>query len=86
MAYAMVTRQTETRGQGGSFDLDYEVFFGGTDVRSGGDISIITINVLPGDANTAIRSKLSDAVSAEATRIGYALARTNITLPTYQKG
>lgn len=23
---------------------------------------------------------------AEATRIGYALARTSITLPTYQKG
>lgn len=86
MAYAMVTRALETRGGANSFDLDYEVFFGGSDVRAGGDISVVTINVLPGDANTALRTKLSDAVSAEAARIGYSLAKTNITLPTYQKG
>ena len=67
--------------------LSYRVIYFGSGVANGGvDSSLVTVGILPGDTTNAIRTKMGYAVIAEATRLGYAVARTAVVLPGVGKG
>ncbi len=68
----------------GGLEVSYNVAFG----LDGGavDISTVTVVLAAGDTGNVINSKLSTAVSNLATSLGYTIAKTAITTPTYSKG
>lgn len=86
MAHGIVTRQTNTTLDGAGPQCEYEVVFTGTDVRNGIDITLVSIPIAEGDTPTQLRTKLSIAVQNEATRNGYAIAASRITLPAFTRG
>ncbi len=85
MHYAIVTNPERVEPAGAAATIVYNVVFGGGGLQ-GVDISFVFITLQPGDTPTALRSKISTAVMDEATRIGYHLQATDITLPAFQKG
>ena len=70
----------------GATRLTLTVIFSGVDVPNGKDLSTAVVDIASADAPTTIRQKLTDALIAEAQRIGYSLAPTAIILPAFQKG
>lgn len=62
-----------------------EVAFSGSGVN-GVDILPVDVPILATDQPAAIRAKMSSAVSAFSTMLGYSVVGTDMTLPTFQKG
>lgn len=67
--------------------LTLYVAFSGPEVSGGlGTLAYVTVGLAAGDSAVVIRQKMAAAVSDAATALGFAVAGTNMTLPTFQKG
>ncbi len=68
----------------GGLELVFSVAFG---LDGGGiDLSNMPVVLAAGDSGQVINSKLSSAVTDLATSLGYSVAKSAITLPSYSKG
>ncbi len=85
MAQAIVPVINELVSDGNDLLFTCIVHYLGTDLAAP-DRSTITVRVLPGDSDTVIQTKWTDAVVAEATRLGYSVARTAVRMPAYMRG
>ncbi len=50
------------------------------------DLSEVSITITPADTLAQIKAKIVDAISTEATRLGYSVSASNMILPAFQKG
>lgn len=63
------------------------VAFSGAEVNAGvGAVDYVAVRLLPEDQPAAIRTKMSNAVSAFAQSKGWTVLGGAMTLPTFQKG
>ncbi len=85
MAQALVHVITEVVPDGNDLVYTFPIQFFGTDLRQP-DQSVASVRIAPGDSDTLIQTKWTDAIVAEATRLGYSVARTAIRLPAYMRG
>ena len=83
MARAIVPRW-DVEPDGDELVFTGRVAFGGSDIAA--DASVVTVRVVDGDNLAAIRDKMVTAVVAEATRLGYSVARTAVLVPQYARG
>ena len=60
-----------------------DVLFFGVGLK---DRSVVSVTILPSDAVTQIKSKLVNAVLAEATALGYSVSANSVILPVFQRG
>ncbi len=86
MASAFLPSVGNVTPAGSDFAIEFFVTFSGSDVRGGVDQSIVTVTITPADTVNTIRSKISAAVSAEATRLGFSVAANAMILPAFQRG
>ncbi len=88
MAKAFVPKGIEkvTGNPDGTFNINMLTTFSGSDVVGGTDITDVTAIIDGGDSPTHIRNKMTDAVLAKASSLGYSLSATNVILLKYQKG
>ena len=50
------------------------------------DFSEVNVEILPADTLLQIKTKVVNAVTAEATALGYTVPASNMILPIFQKG
>ena len=50
------------------------------------DLSVVSVDILSTDSLATIKQKVVDALTAEATRLGYFVPASNMILPAFQKG
>ena len=50
------------------------------------DLSEVSVTITPADTLTQIKTKIVDAITAEATRLGYSVATSSMIFPAFQKG
>ena len=50
------------------------------------DLSEVRIEVLPADTLAQIKTKVINAITTEATALGYAVLAANMIIPVFQKG
>lgn len=50
------------------------------------DLSEVVVTISPSESLAQIKQKIVDAISTEATRLGYTVPVSNMILPTFQKG
>jgi hypothetical protein len=50
------------------------------------DLSEVSVTITPTDTLAQIKTKIVDAISSEATRLGYSVPASNMILPAFQKG
>ena len=63
--------------------LTFQVLFFGGGLR---DLSIVSVTILGTDTLAQVKQKLVNAISVEATNLGYSVSATDIILPVFQKG
>lgn len=63
-----------------------DVAYFGSDVPGGGLTTEVEVTLPANPSAVDVRTAMSAAVSAKATSMGYSVAGTNMTLPTWQKG
>lgn len=63
----------------------YSVFFFGADMPSV-DSTVVTITIGPTDTLAAAKTKLIDAIMDASTALGYALVRTRVVVPSFERG
>ncbi len=87
MASAFVTgvEAVEAGTVDGEQIVTYACSFAGPDVGRV-DMTMLRVSIMPGDTPTAIRTKLSKAVLAEAQALGYAVAPNAMVLPGLTRG
>jgi hypothetical protein len=66
-----------------NLELAANILFFGTGLK---DRSFVKVTVLPADTVAQIKTKLVNAIIAEATAIGYSVPAGNIILPAFQRG
>ena len=87
MANAFVALVNDFSGlPNGDIQVNAHLIFSGTEVRPGGDIDIVPVLITSSDTLQQIRQKITDAVIARATEIGYTMVASNIFMPDFQKG
>ncbi len=85
MAQAIVYTITGVTVDGNDLVFDFPIQFYGTDLARP-DQSVASMRVLPGDTDTNIQTKWTDAIVNEATRLGYSVARTAVRIPAFMRG
>ncbi len=87
MASAFVTgvEAVEAGTVDGEQIVTYACSFAGPDVGRV-DPTLVRVSIMPGDAPTTIRSKISQAVAAEAQRLRYTVAPNAMVLPGLTRG
>lgn len=85
MASAMLTALVETVPVGSDISLRYIVYFYGADMAAP-DYSIVTVTFTAGDTAQNMRTKMSQAIAAEASRLGYSVSASAMILPSFQRG
>lgn len=70
----------------GTYALNLIIIFCGTGVPGERDISTTSATVNGSDTASQIRTKISDAIVAEANRLGYTVTAGEISLPYFEKG
>ncbi len=85
MAQALVHVITEVVPDGNDLVYTFPIQFFGTDLRQP-DQSVASVRIAPGDTDTNIQTKWTDAIVNEATRLGYSVARTAVRIPAFMRG
>ncbi len=87
MASALVTgvEGVEAGTTDGEQIVTYVCSFAGPDVGRV-DLTVIRVSIMPGDTPTTIRTKLSQAIAAEAQRLKYTVAANAMVLPGLTRG
>ena len=50
------------------------------------DLSEVSVTITPADTLSQIKIKIVDAITTEATRLGYSVPVSNMILPAFHKG
>ena len=66
-----------------NLELVTNILFFGAGLK---DRSFTSITILPSDTPAQIKTKLVNAIIAEATALGYSVPAANIVLPVFQRG
>lgn len=73
----------------GALSLSLEVAYSGnaqTEIGGGGYVVTVEVPLLATDQPAAIRTKMSNAIAADAAARGFSVSSADMTLPTFQKG
>lgn len=84
MAQAIVHTVNSVTPEGNDLVYTFPIQFFGTDIQP--DQSLGTVRIAPGDSDVTIQTKWTDVIVAEATRLGYSVARTAVRIPAYFRG
>ena len=68
---------------GDNLILKMQVLFFATGLK---DLSQISVEILPADTLTQIKTKIVNAITTEATSLGYSVPTSNMIIPTFQRG
>ena len=69
--------------QDDNLELTANILFFGAGLK---DRSFASITILPSDTPAQIKTKVVNAVTTEATRLGYSVPASNMILPVFQRG
>lgn len=86
MAKALVLRSERPVPDGDGVSVAFEVTYYGADLPNGPDLSTVVLNIQPDDTDAQLRAKLTAAVRAEATKLGYAVTAGGVRLPAIVRG
>lgn len=86
MAKAILSYEPVMKVENG-FNLPVNILYYGTDVMGGqGDLSQVTVTILGTDTLAQIKTKIVNAVVADAPIQGHTLAAADITMPAFMSG
>lgn len=88
MATAFVVKPSDVTGTDEDIIVTYDLVYRGAEVGAGRgyDLSHLTVTYTPTDTLAQMRTKLVNAILAEAGVLGYGLTAARIILPSYQRG